>query len=41
MKIKQNNLERECAGYVQNYINNLVKAGIIEIMQDDSGDVWN
>ena len=30
-----NNLERECAGYVQNYINNLAKAGIIEVMQDD------
>lgn len=30
-----NNLERECAGYVQNYINDLVKTGIIEIMQDD------
>lgn len=29
-----NNLECECAGYVQNYINNLVKAGIIEVEHD-------
>lgn len=40
MKIKQNN-RFKIKNIELNYINNLVKAGIIEVMQDDSGDVWN